>query len=213
VRDEVTEGVEPEEKSGLSRRNALKAGVAVGVGTVAWSGMTITSLGGTPAYAAGCTFIHQIDLLGGCRNTDSSSPCPVNAPAMFAFRFHDALKQNPAAGFTVENADGPGTIADPGICCDGNTPGSKLPIFKWTDPNLTCQVFTQFWTKNCNSGVVFQSLGSPSAPTNSGAITIQLQCPTIHNPGGTDENAQWGIVAFCFPTGTDPNSPCLHPPV
>ena len=36
---------------GLSRRNALKAGVAVGVGAIAWSGPTITSLGGTPVYA------------------------------------------------------------------------------------------------------------------------------------------------------------------
>ena len=57
VSDELTEGVEPEEKSGLSRRNALKAGVAVGVGAVAWSGVSITSLGGTPAYAQAVTGI------------------------------------------------------------------------------------------------------------------------------------------------------------
>jgi hypothetical protein len=42
-------------KNGISRRNALKAGVAVGVGAVAWAGPTITSMGGTPAYAFTCT--------------------------------------------------------------------------------------------------------------------------------------------------------------
>ena len=43
------------EDAGISRRRALQAGVAGGVGLVAWSGASITSLGGTPAYAAGCT--------------------------------------------------------------------------------------------------------------------------------------------------------------
>ena len=52
----TTDGVNPAGDAGaLSRRTALKAGVAAGVGAVAWSGMSITSLGGTPAYAAGCT--------------------------------------------------------------------------------------------------------------------------------------------------------------
>jgi len=41
--------------SRISRRNALKAGVGVGVGVVAWTGPTITAFGATPAYAQGCT--------------------------------------------------------------------------------------------------------------------------------------------------------------
>jgi hypothetical protein len=72
VRDELTEGIEPAEKSGLSRRNALKAGVAVGVGAAAWSGVSITSLGGTPAYAAGCTTARTFTL-NDCDSTDSAS--------------------------------------------------------------------------------------------------------------------------------------------
>jgi hypothetical protein len=72
VKDDVTEGIEPEEKSGLSRRNALKAGVAVGVGAAAWSGVSITSLGGTPAYAAGCTGARTFTLTN-CDSADSRS--------------------------------------------------------------------------------------------------------------------------------------------
>ena len=41
--------------STISRRRALQAGVGAGVGLVAWSGASITSMGGTPAYAAACT--------------------------------------------------------------------------------------------------------------------------------------------------------------
>jgi hypothetical protein len=61
-----------DESRSSSRRTALKAGVGVGVGLLAWSGPTITSLGGTPAYAVGCTFATNVNLTGGCRNTDQA---------------------------------------------------------------------------------------------------------------------------------------------
>lgn len=51
-----------------SRRTALKAGVAVGVGALAWGGPQIGPLGVTPAYATHCT----APLFGffiGCNNT------------------------------------------------------------------------------------------------------------------------------------------------
>lgn len=51
---EQGDGPEADGRS-FTRRNALKAGVGIGVGAVAWSGASITSLGGTPAYAAVCT--------------------------------------------------------------------------------------------------------------------------------------------------------------
>lgn len=41
--------------SGIDRRNLLKGAVAAGVGVAAWSAPSITSLGGTPVYAANCT--------------------------------------------------------------------------------------------------------------------------------------------------------------
>jgi len=73
VGEELTEAVGGADSSGLSRRNALKAGVAVGVGVAAWSGVSITSLGGTPAYAQGCTGVIVVDLSAGCRNTDQGA--------------------------------------------------------------------------------------------------------------------------------------------
>jgi len=51
----MSEPTTSSDHSGISRRRALQAGVAGGVGLIAWSGASITSLGGTPAYAAGCT--------------------------------------------------------------------------------------------------------------------------------------------------------------
>lgn len=47
--------IEATDESRISRRNALKAAAAVGVGAVAWSGPQITAFGATPAYAAACT--------------------------------------------------------------------------------------------------------------------------------------------------------------
>src|SRR5262249_25944993 len=154
---------------------------------------TITSLGGTPAYALACTNVVQLDLLGGCRNTDTNSPCPDEPPAAFVFRFHDALKQNPASGFTVDNASGNNTISGPGIGCGGGSPCALLPVFHCTDTTLQCQVFVQFWTKNCGASgaVIYEQHPSPATPSQDGAtgITVQLPCSAIHNPGGTDQNA------------------------
>jgi hypothetical protein len=62
------------EDAGISRRRALQAGVGAGVGLVAWSGASITSLGGTPAYAAQCTFVISF-FLENDRNTDQSAGC------------------------------------------------------------------------------------------------------------------------------------------
>lgn len=58
---------EQESMKGVSRRAALKAGVGAGVGLAAWTGPTITSLGGTPAYAQGGSPV-IIELGGGCAN-------------------------------------------------------------------------------------------------------------------------------------------------
>ena len=94
----------PESPSGSSRRAALKAGVGVGVGLIAWSGPTITSLGGTPAYAAGCTFVIRIDLSGGCRNTDQRVGC--------LFGYHTTQPRRAAGGFSLAN------VIPEGTCCD-----------------------------------------------------------------------------------------------
>lgn len=70
----TNEALESQDESRLSRRNALRAAVGVGVGAVAWSGPQITSFGATPAYAVGCTFAVEF-FLERDRNTDQSNEC------------------------------------------------------------------------------------------------------------------------------------------
>ena len=83
--------------NGASRRAVLRAGVGVGVGLVAWSGPTITSLGGTPAYAAGCTFVTRTDISGGCRNLDYGSGGDCD------FRYHAIIFSTLPPGHEVLN--------------------------------------------------------------------------------------------------------------
>lgn len=61
-------------EAGLSRRRALQAGVGAGIGLVAWSGATITSMGGTPAYAEACTNF-TLNLAFVDMSTNQSSGC------------------------------------------------------------------------------------------------------------------------------------------
>ena len=116
---EDVEHERPEQKNGTSRRAALKAGVGIGVGLVAWSGPTITSLGGTPAYAQGCTFVVRVNLSGGCRNTDQSSGCPAGQP----FRYHTLVSAGLPAGYAVTNPIAEGTCCGDGLRLDAHLPG------------------------------------------------------------------------------------------
>lgn len=67
-------GISQEEAAGVNRRNLLKGAVAAGVGVVAWSSPSITSIGMTPAYAAACTG-QKVSWFIGSRNT--SCDCEV----------------------------------------------------------------------------------------------------------------------------------------
>jgi hypothetical protein len=135
--DEAVETTDSAEKGSFSRRNALKAGVAVGVGAAAWSGATITSLGGTPAFAGtGCTGVIHVDLSGGCRNTDQGVPCPGGGD----FRYH-----------TLNTVSSPFSLANnpaEGTCCDAVTP---QPVLSWTTPNVTCVVHIQIYDGGLNA--------------------------------------------------------------
>ena len=60
-----------DEGVGVDRRKLLKGAVAAGVGVVAWTSPSITSMAGTPAYAAVCTGGTTVFYLG-YRNTSCS---------------------------------------------------------------------------------------------------------------------------------------------
>lgn len=179
--DESNE-IEPEagtERRGLSRRAALKAGVVTGVGVAAWSGVSITSLGGTPAYAVGCTGVIVADLASGCRNQPQD--CDD-----FAYQ---PLEGNPP-GFTI------GTPAHPNIgnnvCCDANT-----QIELVFDSNLQCDVFLDIYDNNGDCGKLENRLNRfLLGQGSSGSLLFTLGCQTGKNP-----SQKYTIKAFCNSIG------------
>src|SRR5205823_8661126 len=135
-------------------------GVAVGVGAAAWSGATITSLGGTPAFGvAGCTGVIHLDLSGGCQNTDQSSGCSPGGE----FRFHTL--HNVSAPFSLANNPAEGT------CCQ--TVAANKPVFSWTTANLTCKTHVELWDGGLSKCV-----------NKSGTLLAHAEQETVGGAGG-----------------------------
>lgn len=161
---------------GVSRRAALKAGVGLGVGAIAWSGPTITSLGATPAYAAGCTFVVNIDLSGGCRNTDNQSGCD--------FGYHTLKDTGLPSGYSLTNNVPEGT------CCSQNwTPVLHFPA------GITCAAKVEFRGPGQCLGDLRGTL--QYGPESDGDLDIVLKCL----PYDPASNTQYTIVAKCATTG------------
>ncbi len=191
--DDMLEVAQDHEARGISRRNALRAGAAVGVGAVAWSGVSITSLGGTPAYAEGCTFKSTFTLAN-CRNTDQGKcdePPPPSHIDLLAY--HPLDTAGLPNGYTLDQ-----TISNDGVCCDSVT----NPVFTFPT-TVKCLVhFTIYNGNDCTStGDVNYDFVYPTdgTPTDSGSITIDLGCPP---QGGTStgesmSNDFWSIVVVC----------------
>lgn len=197
--DESTELVDDSSggSSGLTRRNALRAGAAAGVGAIVWSGVSITSLGGTPAYGlAGCTGVINIDLGGGCRNTDqgNGSGCTQE------FRYHQLKPQFLPSGFTIQDLPAEGT------CCDvvPSTPA------KFCFPaGLTCKVSLVFYPPSCPA-----PLPAPYHPIDMGTgvspLTLSFPCPSSTSPPFTIQPSdKHQIIAKCASTGAPAN--CITP--
>jgi len=188
--DEVTGGSESGGSAGFSRRNALKAGVAAGVGVAAWSGASITSLGGTPAYAVACSQSIFIDLSEGCRNVDSESAC--------AFGYHPL--KTVSAPFTLTNNFLEGT------CCNAITPVPRLTWDHTALPNLECVVHVRFYQNgenNCVNDspprtVDEEYVGTPSTSSTNGFVDIPLSCYTFTDKG---QGTNYTIFANCATPG------------
>jgi hypothetical protein len=194
VSDEFVEGVESGATSTFSRRNALKAGVAGGVGLAAWSGATITSLGGTPAYAAGCTFITNIDLSGGCRNTDQGNTLPCGPLSTF-YGYHPIKDTGLPAGYTVTD-----NIAEHTCCSPTNTVHFNFP----TDQNLQCAVVLAF--SNASEGKCTNPFSvTVFGPDTDGTVDIVLDCRP-----GVQSNSFYTINAHCNTIGAPPE--CITQP-
>lgn len=175
---------------GVSRRAALKAGVGVGVGVVAWTGPTITSLGGTPAYAAGCTFIIEIDLSGGCRNTDQGN-CAKPTPEG-VFGYHTLKDTGLPTGYSLTN-----NVAEGTCCTAGHAPVLHFPA------GITCGATLRFALPGNCTGTLIEQVDI--APSSTGTLVIPLNCVPPPYPSQT----QYTIVARCATTGAPME--CLTP--
>jgi len=166
-----------ETRSGVSRRAALKAGVGVGVGVAAWTGPTITSFGATPAYAAGCTFVVNIELQG-CRNTDQRSCAD--------FGYHTLKDTGLPTGYSLLNNVPEGT------CCTENF----TPVLHFPD-GIECAVSIKFnLPPQCSNASQGELLYGPSSDGEAG-LPIVLACITPAFPSQT----QYQIVAKCTTEG------------
>ena len=178
------ESIESAGKRSISRRTALKAGVAGGVGLAAWSGATITSLGGTPAYALSSTQIINLDITAGCRNIDNSSTA--------LWRYHPVSPSLPS-GFTI-------TTISNGTDC-----GVTNAVLTWdsSHPNLTCTLTISFFvdeSTHCTSGSYFNHCVLSSAGTaTGGSLTFPLDCYDTPPTGPSDK---WTLTGHCATNGS-----------
>jgi hypothetical protein len=175
---------------GLSRRNALKAGVAVGVGAIAWSGPTITSLGGTPVYAAGCTFAIDVRLNIKDRNTDQSDGCRnYGGQSGTGFGYHELQTfDNMPTGFSIFNLE----TNQPGgwgsqVC---STAANPYDLRLSYPSNLDCVIQIQF-IEPAGGGTVMHT------------FTAQV---TAHTDDGTTETDTWHL-----PTGPEVSATGTYP--
>lgn len=129
-----------------SRRHALKVGVGLGVGAIAWTGPTITSVGATPGYAAGCTFAVE-RVLSDDRNTDQSDGCVD----LGGFGYHETdLVNFPTGYYMVNPNDLPGDT-NPGWnsqVCSTDTDPYELTLFWPKEGNLNCAIVVEFFLPN-----------------------------------------------------------------
>jgi len=191
--DEAVGITDSAEKGSFSRRNALKAGVAVGVGAAAWSGATITSLGGTPAFAGtGCTGVIHVDLSGGCRNTDQGTPCPGGGE----FRYHTLNSVSPP--FSLANNPIEGT------CCDEISP---QPVLSWTTPNVTCKVHIQIYSgglekcRDKTGPLLVDQSSTTVGGAGGGQVTVPMSCFGYEDGVKLPSNSFYTIFANCASNG------------
>jgi hypothetical protein len=163
--------------SGHSRRTALKVGMGAGVGLVAWSAPSITSLGGTPVYAAGCTFVTNYKLAD-CRNTDQASGCT----GPFSFQ---PLTAPP--GFTwITNVGN-------NVCCDV-APAAILKIPDGLECKATFAIYAGPTGCRNQTGAVASNTTGPSE----GFIDIPLSCLGLTT---LNSQAQYSITLSCNTPG------------
>jgi len=203
--------IENADVSRISRRSALKAGVGVGVGAVAWTGPQITSFGATPAYATGCTFVETFDFYGGWKATNQRSNCNPTGSTVFNMAYNTPTQAPPAGFFFVPGFGFP----QGNDLCGGETIKIAWP----EDRNLDCVLVVRVrypaqdpFYEEIFGGSTDGSYCTGTAPDQVCYDTLAVQMPTgvevgtqdpDTNPSGTDPapQIQYSVVLYCFSEG------------
>jgi len=185
-----TEPPAPDEQSpepsraGTTRRNALKLGVGAGVGVAAWAGGSITSLGATPVYAAGCTFVVDFNLRPTCRRL-------ANANGDALYRYRNLRNSDLPTGYSIDNAN-PAVGLDR-RCDQGWVATLNFPA------GITCQVRLVVGPPACTGPVNGTQASFLFGPSSSGTLAIQHPpCITLVNG---DTRPRYSITASCNTSG------------
>lgn len=183
--------MEREFSGALSRRNLLKGAAAAGVGVAVWSSPSITSIGGTPAYAAVCTKGFTNYALGS-RNTS----CSCGDPQVQKYADFKPLG-TPCAGdgstFTGSAylSVGPGgpAIPESGECPQVAGGNAGVTVTSLPNPNLYCRTVVRIWQGGSCGGSYTEVVGPifqgptfyplPGVPCQGGGnifISVILRC-------------------------------------
>lgn len=185
-----------------SRRNVLKAGVGLGVGAVAWSGPTITSLGGTPAYAAVCTQAAtlNVDLI---TDTNTNKSCSSGNNKYLTFQAN--LSTTVPAQYNLDVSGVLGFCADAPRTISWSTPADEI-----------CKITFKLYNANGDNIQVNPSpdnIGSSSFERSSTTGSLVLPLLSVAGPSnqrdstvGTDlllpsPSGRYGITMVCVPGG------------
>jgi hypothetical protein len=183
-----------ESSSGTSRRTALKLGLGAGVGLAAWSGPTITSLGGTPAYALACTFATSYDLTG-CRNTAQAN-CS-NDGSTIAYLPFDLDEINSVDGYFADDN------MTNSIYCNGVT----APTVELTYPaGVSCEIaiyISETPDKCIEAGWVLPPITTGLQPAGDSPGYIELGLPTASETGPLKANTFYNVTINCVSTGDE----------
>jgi len=196
----TNEALETQDESRISRRNALKAAVGVGVGAVAWTGPTITSIRGTPAYAVACTnFTFKFVITD--MNTSSASDCStftyVNGPIVDnAIKDYLGLKNNDTSPYRTDLPNGQFVS-----CADNTTCNDYNFTFPEGD---TCKVTIKvYFTSEVGNNPPEDATGfRGEAVSQGGTSPIDICFPKYTGPMPiADSSLRWGIWFECFRDG------------
>lgn len=158
------------ESTSVGRRKLLKGAVATGVGVAAWSAPSITSIGGTPVYAAVCT-APVTTFEAGSRNTDCGG---CSGPIRYKQWSTSQCAGTPFPGTAILTTSTGSPAPSNGLC-----PGDAYVSVSGAPPGQFCVVTVTVYLGNC-SGTPID--GGSTPPFSGGGGIVPLPAVSCNPP-------------------------------